>query len=136
MSSADQAHFSPAWLEQLAQSAESDPWILGFEVQLEDGETAIGYAGFKGPPDSKGVVEIAYAIDPEHQNRGFATEASAVLVRYALGQADVRAIRAHTLPETNASTRVLTKMGFSNAGEVIDPDDGPVWRWEIVPRSR
>ena len=29
-----------------------------------------------------------------------------------------------------ASTRVLTKCGFSRIGEVIDPDDGLVWRWE------
>ena len=30
----------------------------------------------------------------------------------------------------NASTRVLTKCGFRHIGQVIDPEDGPVWRWE------
>jgi RimJ/RimL family protein N-acetyltransferase len=42
----------------------------------------------------------------------------------------VQVVRAHTFAESNASARVLTKCGFHHAGEVIDPDDGPVWRWE------
>jgi RimJ/RimL family protein N-acetyltransferase len=44
----------------------------------------------------------------------------------------VRLVRAHTLPESNASTRVLTNCGFRKTAEVVDPDDGPVWRWELV----
>ena len=32
--------------------------------------------------------------------------------------------------EANASTRVLTKCGFRHVGEVMDPEDGLVWRWE------
>ena len=42
----------------------------------------------------------------------------------------VSIVRAHTLPERNASCRVLTKCGFKLIGEVNDPEDGPVWRWE------
>ena len=34
------------------------------------------------------------------------------------------------LPEATASTRVLRKCGFVHIGEVVDPEDGPVWRWE------
>jgi RimJ/RimL family protein N-acetyltransferase len=30
----------------------------------------------------------------------------------------------------NASARVLAKCGFRRVGEVIDPEDGLVWRWE------
>ena len=39
-------------------------------------------------------------------------------------------VRAHTLPQPSASTRVLTKCGFRHIGAVIDPEDGLVWRWE------
>jgi ribosomal-protein-alanine N-acetyltransferase len=42
----------------------------------------------------------------------------------------VRLVRAHTLPEPNASTRVLQKCGFVHVGEVMDPEDGRVWRWQ------
>jgi RimJ/RimL family protein N-acetyltransferase len=37
---------------------------------------------------------------------------------------------AHTLPEENASNRALRRNGFRLAGEVEDPEDGRVWRWE------
>jgi len=45
--------------------------------------------------------------------------------------AAVLRVIAHTLPETNASTRVLEKVGMNFVGEVIDPDDGRVWRWQM-----
>jgi [ribosomal protein S5]-alanine N-acetyltransferase len=125
---------SPAWLERLRAAGEAgreaDPWAEGFAVVLRDSGSVIGSAGFKGPPDAEGVVEIAYAIAPGHQGRGYATEAAAALVAFALGDGRVRGVRAHTLPTPNASTRVLAKCGFERVGEVVDPEDGLVWRWE------
>jgi RimJ/RimL family protein N-acetyltransferase len=53
------------------------------------------------------------------------------MVQYAFRSAKVRIVRAHTLPQPNASTRVLTKCGFIKTGEVIDPEDGLVWCWEL-----
>lgn len=50
------------------------------------------------------------------------------LIRLAVGSPEVRQIIAHTLPETNASTRVLKKVGMHFVGEVLDPEDGRVWR--------
>jgi RimJ/RimL family protein N-acetyltransferase len=76
------------------------------------------------------VVEISYGVDPEHQGKGYATEAARALTAYAFSSGMVRVVRAHTLPEPNASTRVLIKCGFHRIGEVIDPEDGLVWRWE------
>jgi RimJ/RimL family protein N-acetyltransferase len=51
-------------------------------------------------------------------------------MRYAFASGQVRVVRAHTLPELNASARALTKCGFKRVGEVVDPEDGLVWRWE------
>jgi RimJ/RimL family protein N-acetyltransferase len=79
------------------------------------------------------VVEIAYGVASEHQGKGYATEAAEALVTYAFGSGQVRVVRAHTLAESNASTRVLTKCRFRRIGEVIDPEDGLVWRWERYP---
>ena len=53
------------------------------------------------------------------------------LVDLASTSAAVKQVVAHTLPETNASTRVLEKVGMVFAGEVMDPDDGRVWRWHV-----
>lgn len=53
------------------------------------------------------------------------------LVQLASGSSTVRRVIAHTLPETNASTRVLEKLGMTFVGEVMDPEDGQVWRWQL-----
>ena len=127
---------SPAWLDRLRAATTYDAWRQGFAVVEGDSDTVVGVASFKGPPDDDGMVEIAYGIAPGYQGRGYATEAAAALVDFAQRDARVRLVRAHTLPERNASTRVLTKCGFERVGEVIDPEDGLVWRWERTPTPR
>jgi RimJ/RimL family protein N-acetyltransferase len=119
---------SSKWLEQLRAAKGADPWTFGFAV-LSIGQV-IGSAGFKGPPDADGMVEAAYGIVPLFQGKGYATKALQELVTFAFKEPRVCVLRAHTLPENNASTRVLTKNGFTKFGEVMDPEDGRVWRWE------
>jgi RimJ/RimL family protein N-acetyltransferase len=131
MSEDDRRQLSPDWLARLAATTTVDPWVLGFSVVHGDTGAAIGACGFKGPPDADGMVEIAYGLAPQHQNKGYATEAAAALVQFALADTRVRVIRAHTMEDANASARVLVKCGFHPRGQVIDPEDGPVFRWEI-----
>lgn len=76
-----------------------------------------------------------YGIVPSFQGVGYATEAAEALVAFAFRDDRVSTVRAHTLPEANASTRVLAKCGFAFTGEVVDPEDGPVWRWERARRT-
>jgi len=102
----------------------------GFAAALRSEDLVVGMCGYKGPPDAEGVVETGYGFAPAYQNRGFATEAAGALVNHAFECDEVTAVIAHTLPEPNASSRVLTKCGFDFVGEVIDPNDGPVWQWE------
>jgi RimJ/RimL family protein N-acetyltransferase len=130
MTRAEKAELSADWLALLQASNSVDPWTHGFSMVLQRGGTVVGTAGFKGPPTADGVVEIAYGVSPDRQGKGYATEAAAALIAYAFSSGKVRVVRAHTLPESNASARVLTKCGFRRIGEVIDPEDGLVWRWE------
>lgn len=125
----DSGEISPGWLDSLRDPGGPDPWRFGFAL-VDSSDTVVGLASFKGSPDADGAVEIAYGIVAESQGRGLATEAAAALVGFALEDARVRTVRAHTLPERNASTRVLEKCGFRFVGEVVDPEDGLVWRWE------
>jgi len=124
---------SPDWLAALRNSHGPDVWRHGFFVVDRESGRVIGSAGFKGPPDDTGMVEIAYGIVPSREGRGYATEAASALVRFAFANEHVRLVRAHTLPLSNPSTRVLQKCGFRYIGAVVDPDDGPVWRWERGP---
>lgn len=128
MSPSDRAEVSPQWLALLDDPAAAK-WTLGFAIVERASGDPVGNCGFKGPPVD-GMVEIAYGVSPEFEGRGYATEAAGALANHAAGVEEVRLVRAHTRPGPNASTRVLEKCGFRCLGEVIDPEDGLVWRWE------
>jgi ribosomal-protein-alanine N-acetyltransferase len=136
MSASDRAEVSPEWLARLRASTASDPWLHGFAVVHRASGAVVGSCGYKTPPGPEAIVEIAYGIDPAHQGRGYATEAARALVSFAFASGRVRLVRAHTKPMENASTRVLTKCRFENVGEVVDPEDGLVWRWELRPTNK
>ncbi len=121
---------SPEWLAALQNATGADPWTYGFALVHQESETVIGTAGFTGPPDADGIVEIAYGIVPDYQGQGYATEAAGTLVAWAAKYGPARVVRAHTLPQGNASTRVLEKCGFRRVSDLIHPTDGLVWRWE------
>ena len=125
---------SSDFLVELRNSTAADPWRFGFAVVQPTEHVVIGLCGFAGPPDSDGLVEIAYSISPDYQGKGFATEVATALVDFASSSGRVRTICAHTLPGMNASTRVLEKCGFRKTGEILDSENNLVWRWEKSPR--
>lgn len=124
------AEISPDWLARARASTVADPFTHGFRMVDRASGAVIGSCGYKGPQDVDGVVEIAYGVDPDYEGRGYATEAARALVDFAFGSDGVLVVRAHTLPGNGASARVLTKCAFDHIGEVVDPEDGLVWRWE------
>jgi RimJ/RimL family protein N-acetyltransferase len=129
MSAADRAEVSPDWIAQLRANPPS-AWTHGFAAVERATGASVGSCAFKGPPDEDGTVEIAYGVDANYRGRGYAKEMAAALTTYALGEGRASLVRAHTLPANNASTRVLISCGFKHIGEVMDPEDGLVWRWE------
>lgn len=90
----------------------------------------VGSCAFKGQPSEAGVVEIAYFTYPDFEGQGYATSMASKLIELAGRDTRIKRVIAHTLPAANASTRVLEKAAMRFVGEVIDPDDGPVWQWE------
>jgi [ribosomal protein S5]-alanine N-acetyltransferase len=101
----------------------------GFLAVDTSTRAVVGTCGFKGKPED-GAVEIAYFTFPPYERRGYAGAMARAVVARAR-EAGVPRILAHTLPQPNASTRVLQKIGFAHLGSVQDPEDGEVWRWEL-----
>ena len=125
----EKAQLSADWLLRFRATSATDPWVHGFKAVHRESGVGVGTGGFKGPP-ADGMVEIAYGVDTDYRGKGYATEIAAALVSYALAFAEVDVVRAHTLPDAKASQRVLSKCRFQRVGEVTDPDDGLVWRFE------
>jgi ribosomal-protein-alanine N-acetyltransferase len=126
---------SSDFIKSLESAKQPDPWRFGFGVVHKIDNVLMGMGGFPGPPGSDGAAEIAYGIAPAYQGRGYATEVANALIDFVSCDKSVRIIRAHTLAETNASTRVLEKCGFQRAGESTD-EGQVVWRWERAVSSR
>jgi RimJ/RimL family protein N-acetyltransferase len=127
---------SPEFIARVENAKEPDPWQFGFAIIHKIDNVLMGMCGFPGPPDSNGVAEIAYGIAPDYQRRGYATEAATTLIQFVSNDPRVKMIRAHTLTEKNASTRVLEKCGFKKIADAIDPENNlPIWRWERAVTS-
>ena len=124
----------PAALRSMRDAVAADPQSARWGTRLivvRAPRTLVGFAGFKGPPDAHGAVEIGYSVAPAWEGRGVATAAVAGLLREAWAATGVRRVIAHTLPEAGASVRVLEKSGFVRDGENLDGDVGAVWRFAI-----
>jgi ribosomal-protein-alanine N-acetyltransferase len=108
-------------------------WSTHLFVHRVD-RAVVGIGGFTGAPQ-QGAVEIGYSVAPGYRGAGLATAAARRLVARAEQSGDVRLVVAHTLPAPGPSTAILHRLGFVRVGEVVDPDEGPVWRWELeLPR--
>jgi [ribosomal protein S5]-alanine N-acetyltransferase len=109
------------------------PWIQYFASS--DGEEIVGAAGYKGKPKD-GKVEIAYGTFKNYEGQGIGTEICRQLVLLAL-QADPEVrITARTFQEGHASMAILKKNGFECLGIVYDEEDGDVFEWEFIKKSR
>lgn len=72
----------------------------------------VGSVILNGEPDSTGTVEVGYGVDRASQGMGYATEGTAAVVAWALGQERVCRVTAATLPWHRASLRVIEKIGM------------------------
>jgi len=108
---------------------DGEPWWGGYLAIERETALVVGMCAYKTPPRD-GEVEIAYFTFPAFERRGIGSAMAALLVSTAAESSEVTMVIAHTLPELNPSGLILTCNNFTRAGEMIDPEDGLVWRWE------
>jgi RimJ/RimL family protein N-acetyltransferase len=94
-----------------AASAPLGPFLAYVIVRRAD-ERAIGDAGFHGPPNASGEVEVGYALVPAARGAGFAHEAMRLLIAWTWSQPAVALITARVNPGNTPSVRVLRRLGF------------------------
>ena len=101
------------------------PWI-GY-ISVVNGR-GVGGGAFVGPPQ-EGYVEIAYFTLENEQRKGYAFQTASSLVAIARAHDPSIGLKAFTLKEVNASTKILGSLGFSIVGVAQDADAGEVWEW-------
>jgi RimJ/RimL family protein N-acetyltransferase len=120
--------------EQCEQDPESAAWVTGI-VWDERRCLAVGAAGFHGPPDSSGMVEIGYRIDPVHRRRGYARAALEALLARASREPGVQRVRVSIRPDNLPSSRLALEYDFRQIGEQWDDEDGLELVYELPARQ-
>ena len=114
------------WRRRAAQ-LNADPlsaaWITRLVLDPSRG-LVVGRAGFHGPPDEDGRVEIGYAIDPIFRRQGYGRAAVTELLNCARSEHSVAIVRATVRTDNTASWRVLAPWPFKRVGEQWDDEDG------------
>ncbi|UOY01091.1 GNAT family N-acetyltransferase [Blastococcus sp. PRF04-17] len=114
------------WRLRAAQVAADPPaerWVTRV-VWDPDRRLAVGRAGFHGPPDESGMVEVGYATDPAERRRGYARAALRSLLAEGVAAPHVTTVRASVGPWNRVSRDLVLAHGFVEVGEQTDEEDG------------
>ncbi len=115
--------------QRLRETPESLGWWTWLAIDRST-RAVTGALGFGGPPDREGAVMIGYATYPSVDHRGFATEATRVLMDWALQQPGVARVCASIPPDNGPARRVAEKVGMRIAGTVWEEEIDDVLLYE------
>ncbi|MCX7305447.1 MAG: GNAT family N-acetyltransferase [Hyphomicrobiales bacterium] len=124
--------------QRRAFQVKADPlsaaWITRAIVDADD-RVAVGLAGFHGPPNNEGMVEIGYRVDPAFRRQGYARAALVALLKWAQDDKSIRTVRATISPDNLASKALVDQFGFVEVGEQWDDEDGLETIFEVDARA-
>jgi RimJ/RimL family protein N-acetyltransferase len=106
----------------IAQLAEVPPGTPGTWHQLgilrkENGDL-IGDCGIHFPPDEARQAEVGITIAPDHQGRGYATEALEAVLDRLFTRVGMHRISGRVDPRNAASIALLERMGMKREGHL------------------
>lgn len=110
-------------LQQVRKSPADGPWLVRAAVLQPDG-LVVGHAGFHGPPDASGTVEVGYTVVPNQRGKGYSHLVLSALLDEAASTKLVRTVRATISPDNSPSLKVVNAAQFIQVGEQIDEVDG------------
>lgn len=108
-------------LNQIRGEPAASDWVARAAV---DGDTVVGHVGFHGPPDQRGMVEVAYSVDPAYRRRGYAKKMLATALTWARQDPSATVVRATVAPDNIGSLATLAAFQFEAVGEQWDDEDG------------
>lgn len=120
-------------LDQMAADPRHARWMVRQAV-IGDGGAVVGHAGFHGPPDAAGMVEIGYSVVPRFRRQGYARATLVELLRRAAAETTVTTVRATISPDNTASLATIAGFGFVEVGEQWDEEDGLELVFEVPAR--
>ncbi len=121
-------------IDQMAADPGGARWMVRQVATGPEG-VVVGHAGFHGPPDEAGMVEIGYSVAPDFRRQGYARAMLIELLRRAAAEPGVKTVRATIGPDNVASLATIAGFGFVEVGGQWDDEDGLELIFE-VPADR
>ncbi|WP_281075469.1 GNAT family N-acetyltransferase [Klebsiella quasivariicola] len=100
---------SEAALRSVFVSRCADPGVF---VLRDKRGVALGDIGLRISPKNPHEADVGYALLPQAQGKGYASEALRAICNYGFSTLGVQAINAWVLGENHGSSRLLEKQGF------------------------
>jgi [ribosomal protein S5]-alanine N-acetyltransferase len=107
------------------------PWWNWLMVERETAR-AVGLVAFGGPPDDAGAVLIGYAVYPQFEGLGYATEAVREMIGWAFRQVGVRQVRTLAPVWNTPAVRVAENVGMRPVAADEDDDVGEVLVYAVT----
>lgn len=105
--------------------------------ESDENVTPIGEVAIPWVRDTHGSGMLMYWIAPTHQDAGYITEASKLILDHAFCERRLNKVWAHVVESNPASRRVLEKLGFEEEGRLreecfIDGEFEDVYRYGLL----
>jgi RimJ/RimL family protein N-acetyltransferase len=107
-------------IEEIRKNPRKRLWGDRLMTTRHEPRQVIGSIVFHGYPSEDGRCEVAYGVEDASQGRGYATEALAACIDWALTQPECRIVRATTTAWHRASKRLLEKLGMRLVASTTD----------------
>jgi ribosomal-protein-alanine N-acetyltransferase len=102
--------------EMVEQAASQPRYKFGMAVCLKQGGALIGSCGIRRESELSLVANLGWAITPEQQKKGYATEAAQALLDFGFHKLNLSVIYATCDSRNAASYRVMEKLGMARVG--------------------
>ncbi len=103
-------------------ASQTGSWFLNgagwWAVEEREGGAVVGTVGAFFRETDATLVELGWSLYPAHWGRGFATEAAAAALQYALDIHGARRVVAHIVAENVASIAVSKHLGMKYQADV------------------
>jgi RimJ/RimL family protein N-acetyltransferase len=116
-------------------AAQTGSWLLNgggwWAVEQREGGAVVGTVGAFFRETAEALVELGWSLYPRYWGQGFATEAAAAALQFAIDTHDARRVVAHIAAENLASIAVSKHLGMKYDTDV-DFYGQPIGRYVIT----
>lgn len=106
---------------------------LALALSLRSTGEMIGDVALEWQPDPYRQGELGYIVHPDHQGRGYATEACSAVLRIAFEELGLHRVFARLDARNAASARVLDKLGMRREAHFVESEFvRGEWRSQLV----